>query len=501
MKIKDKIYITLLCAIIIMLYFAFDSYNKINEGKQVYNIYLDGEVIGAISDKEALYNLIDERQQDIKAKYNVKNVYPPDSLKIVETYSYNTEVSDIDTIYKQIEGMQDFTIHGYEVSVSQTDDHDSFQFYVLDKNVLFEAIRDFILAFVDEDDYEAFLNGTQEDLDDIGIYYSDMKIIEDITIREKYISINEKIYDNSDELAQQLLFGFNYKEQSYTIKAGDSIESISEANTLNTQEFLIANPKYASKDSLLAIGDTVNITLIDPEISFAYAVKEMLEVEEDYDTKTERDNSKPSGYSEIKQPGIKGLSIQTKEYSVVNGEPNGEAKIINNIPIRTKIDQITVKGRQSVVWGTQTYVDTGSGWRWPTTSPYAITSEFAPRWGKVHGGIDISGTGWGSNIYAANDGVVIHVNTGCPDNGYYGNTCGSGFGNYVVIDHGNNYFTLYGHMINRIPVKVGQTVSRGTIVGYMGNSGSSTGMHLHFAVSTGDPRAGGKYFNPRDLYR
>ncbi len=502
MKQKEIIVTTILCIFILGLYFMIGSYQEIKSGQKVYNVYLDGEIIGAIASKDALYDLIDEREQNIKDKYHVSNVYPPESLKIEETYSYNTEITNLGSIYKKIEELQDFTIHGYEVSVNKTDNEESFKFYVLDKKVLNEAIEKFILAFIDEDDYNAYLTNKQKKLDDIGVYYSEMGILENITIREKYISVNETIYDNSETLAQQLLFGFNYKEQSYTIKAGDTIESISEANTLNTQEFLIANPEYSSKDSLLAIGDKVNITLINPEISFSYKVKEMKEVEYPFDTEVVVDSTKDANYSEITQPGVIGLSLQTSEYTVVNGEPNSNVTLLEDITIRQKVDQIRTKGKKvtSIQWGTDTYDYSDSGWRWPTIIPYAVTSEFAPRWGKVHGGIDISGTGLGSKIFAANDGTVVHVNNTCSDMGYYGSTCGSGFGNFVIIDHGNNIYTLYGHVLSNIPVKEGQNVSKGTVIAYMGNSGSSTGVHLHFSFANGDPRNGGTYFDPRKIF-
>ncbi len=501
MKIKEKIITSLICLIAISLFAVINGYQNVSEADKIYNVYLDGKAIGAITDKDALYSLIDEKQQNIKDKYNVNNVYPPSGLQIVENYAYDIKPDEINNIYKKIEDSQDFTIKGYEIKVGKGSDHDEFSLYVLDKNIFREAVKDFILAFIDEEDYQKYLNGEQEELDDIGKTYNSMTILENIVIREKYISINDKIYQNSEELAQQLLFGFNYKTKTYTVKEGDTIESISDDNSLNTQEFLVANPEYSSKDSLLTIGDTVNITLINPQISFAYNAYEMKQVEYDYETKIERDESKPSSYSEITQNGVKGLSLVTSHYTVVNGEQNTDEIIDNEKVLIAKVDQITTKGRKSVVWGWNNYTDTGTGWRWPTSNPYAITSEFTWRWGKQHNGIDISGPGEGSKIYAANDGVVSYASSGCPDNGSYPNNCGGGYGNYVIIDHGNNIYTLYGHMLQNIRVRTGQTVSRGDVIGYMGNSGQSKGVHLHFGLSQGNPNSGGTWQNPRELFK
>ena len=93
MKIKNKIIVGIVCLIIGVFFFIVESYQYINSDvKKVYNVYLDGKIIGAIDDKDGLYNLINEKQQGIKDKYAVNNVFPPSSLKLVENYSYNTEI-------------------------------------------------------------------------------------------------------------------------------------------------------------------------------------------------------------------------------------------------------------------------------------------------------------------------------------------------------------------------------------------------------------------------
>lgn len=88
--------------------------------------------------------------------------------------------------------------------------------------------------------------------------------------------------------------------------------------------------------------------------------------------------------------------------------------------------------------------------------------------GKMHYGMDISGDLW-TPIYAAADGVVQFAQPS------------ASFGNFVAIDHGNGFVTKYGHM-TRFIVLPGQTVKRYQIIGYMGNTGRSTGPHLHYEV-------------------
>ena len=137
---------------------------------------------------------------------------------------------------------------------------------------------------------------------------------------------------------------------------------------------------------------------------------------------------------------------------------------------------------------TSNIVYDGSQFTWPVPGIYRITSGFGGRWGGQHLGIDISGGGiMGHPIVAAADGVILVSKNGCTHN--YGKSgscgCGGGYGNYVMIDHGNyqgaTYRTLYGHMTSTA-VSVGQSVKKGQVIGYAGSTGWSTGAHLHFEV-------------------
>lgn len=108
-----------------------------------------------------------------------------------------------------------------------------------------------------------------------------------------------------------------------------------------------------------------------------------------------------------------------------------------------------------------------------------LTSAFGQRNGRRHTGIDIGGEN-GSDIRAAADGTVT-----------YADRLG-GYGNYVVIDHGNGIQTAYGHC-SSINISVGDNVVRGQKIAYMGSTGNSTGPHLHFEV-----KQDGEFLNPLD---
>ncbi|MBM7067514.1 M23 family metallopeptidase [Actibacterium sp. 188UL27-1] len=113
----------------------------------------------------------------------------------------------------------------------------------------------------------------------------------------------------------------------------------------------------------------------------------------------------------------------------------------------------------------------------PVKSAFRYTSGFGPRWGRMHNGTDFAAS-HGTPITATADGVVIHA-------GWQ-----SGYGRLIKIQHEFGIETRYAHLA-QIRVSVGQRVSRGDRIGDMGNSGRSTGTHLHYEV-----RVGGKPVNP-----
>ncbi len=118
----------------------------------------------------------------------------------------------------------------------------------------------------------------------------------------------------------------------------------------------------------------------------------------------------------------------------------------------------------------------------PVKSAFRYTSPFGRRWGRAHEGIDMAGP-VGTAIYATGQGTVIWA-------GWQ-----RGYGNLVKIQHELGTETRYGHM-SKIRVKVGQKVSRGTQIGDMGNTGRSTGSHLHYEV-----RVNGRAMDPMSFIK
>lgn len=144
------------------------------------------------------------------------------------------------------------------------------------------------------------------------------------------------------------------------------------------------------------------------------------------------------------------------------------------------------------------YTTSDGSYIWPTPGFYYLTSEWNEDRGSYnHGAIDIADGGIdGTPVLAVQSGTVTFVSNYCTHNWgkYWSCGCGGGYGNYVMIDHGNGYSTLYGHLADAI-VSSGEYVSQGQVIGYVGSTGESTGPHLHF-----ETRYWGVKYNPMSEY-
>ncbi len=499
LKKKDVTKTILITSIIGVLFLIIGLTDRnFNYASKVYQVYLNGNKLGLIKNQEELYALINEEQKDIKEAYEVETVYPPNGFVVKEYNTYNEKITSAKDIYEKIKDEDDFTIQGYIIKIKfNEEEKDDVTINVLNKEIFEEAIKSVITSFVNEDDYKSYINNTQETIDTVGTIIENMYFEETITIKEAHISVNEKIFTNANELTQYLLFGSSKEQSKYTVNTGDTIASISENNKLNPKEFLVANPKFRNENSILAIGDQVNIALINPILTLVESIHSVEDQEQEYDSETQYDETRPVSFSEVTQTGITGIDRITTKKQIINGEQSQSVETINTVTIREKQNQITTKGGSKPKGN---YVDNGKKWGWPTNRPYVITSGFEWRWGSFHNALDISGTGMGSPIYASREGTVTEINTVCANVGSYRNTCGRTYGNFVVINHGDGYYTMYAHLLQNVAVNVGDKVSRGQVVGYMGSSGSSTGAHLHFGVSRGEPDHG-TWLNPWSVFR
>lgn len=159
------------------------------------------------------------------------------------------------------------------------------------------------------------------------------------------------------------------------------------------------------------------------------------------------------------------IAFQQKSYEEIQQMIRNKEKLIAAIPAIQPVSNRTL-----------TRIASGFGYR--IDPVYKVT--------KFHAGLDFTAP-QGTPIYATANGVVKEANFN--DGGY---------GNHVIINHGYGYETLYGHMY-KIKARRGQTVTRGEVIGYVGNTGKSTGPHCHYEVHKNGQPVDPVYFFYNDL--
>ena len=457
------------------------GYKSSPEPNNYYEVYLNDKSLGTIKSEKELEDYIDENGAYYKNKFDVDKVYSPKGLQVRKLTTYSGNVSSVSEIYKKISKEEPLTIKGYEFIIKKQTDEKNAEaedtvttqsIYVLDKNVFKDAVTTLIKTFVGADAYQAYIDDNQVKIETTGENIEDVYVSEDITVRETNIPVNETIYTDATELANYLLYGKDQTATEYTVQAGDTIENVAFNNKISPEELLLSNTALTSTTNLLYPGQKLKIVETNPQISVVEESYVVEDIESQYTTEERYDDNTVIGQDKVIQEGENGLERVSQKVRKVNGiinyvDPQGKTVL------KEPVSRIIVKGNKYIP-------DVGSttSWGWPTDSGWTLSSGYVwrtnPVTGKreLHGGLDISGTGYGSKIYATNNGRVKEASY------HYS------YGNHVIIDHNNGYLTLYAHM-SRINVKVGQVVARGDVIGYVGMTGTATGPHVHYEIWKG----------------
>lgn len=498
-KSKSFLFILLLLFLTFTMGFTF----KIRVPKAVYRVYLHGKSLGIIESKKELEEYIDKEQEQIKKEYGVSKVYAPEDLDIVKEITFNSNVTSVKDIYNKIKDTSPFTIKGYKITikgVTSTDGHETKKgenktLYVIDKDIFVTAIDNTVKSFVAMEDYESFANDTQEQIKDTGKLIEKIYLENKVTIKKQNIPVDEKIYQDKVELSQYLLFGTTEKQEEYIVKDGDTIPDVAYNNKMSTEEFLIANPSYSDENSLLSPGQSVAISILNPQVNIVEQDYVVERVPKKYTTEVKYDNNQYYGYEEVSQHGIDGENRVTQRIVKINGDTK-QIEPISTEVIKEAVNEIVIKGGKKYGSGYGHVIATSGQWGWPATCS-SVSSPFGWRWGSFHRGMDIAGCGEGSYIFAAQAGTVV-VSKADKSGGY---AMGYGMnGEIIMIDHGNGFYTEYAHMCPGCRyVKTGDTVEKGQPIGGMGKTGAATGVHLHFAIWNGYPFKGTP-LNPMSFY-
>ncbi len=276
------------------------------------------------------------------------------------------------------------------------------------------------------------------------------------------------LYNKNDildkEAAKDLLLSNVSDLKYYTVKNGDTLESIAQENGMSVSDILSINPDLNANDILTENKDII-ISAEQKRLNIKVVSEVSYNVVMPFKTITKEDNTRFNDYSVVTFPGAVGNTSKTDAITYIDGVEI-ERENISSVVTKEPMDKIITVGTLERTYG----VASGT-FIWPLPCTEYISSGYGYRWGTTHKGIDIAGVNvYGSDIIAADGGTVEYVKL----HNY-------GYGYHLLIDHGNGYKTLYAHC-SAIYVKSGEKVYAGQTIAAVGTTGDSTGPHLHFEV-------------------
>ena len=250
---------------------------------------------------------------------------------------------------------------------------------------------------------------------------------------------------------------------TYTAVDGDTVESVVNATGVTFDSLAQMNPELLTLDQEIPAGTVITTGASSAELIKVKVVRRDTEtVAIPFDTQNTESDQYDFGKVVTLQEGTDGSEEITYETTMIDGAVTDRQAVAYNV-LQAPTPEITVTGTK-LKNGMIAKVGSGS-FIWPVPN-----YKYVSRWmGNGHRGADICAA-YGTPILASDSGTIIAA-------GWH-----YSYGNYVEIDHGNGYKTLYGHM-SSIAVSQGQAVTQGQVIGYVGSTGNSTGNHCHFEMS------------------
>ena len=284
--------------------------------------------------------------------------------------------------------------------------------------------------------------------------------VEKVEIREGFVDSSYMM--NLGNIAE-ILNDTKEGEVTYKVKSGDSFYGIAAEHDLSVSALRKMNPGYSN----LYPGDILTISKAVPYLTVLNVERQSYVQNVPYTIKYQDNPNMYQGDYKVLSKGVYGKADVTANVTYVNGEET-DREIVATVTLTEPVAELQARGTKP----RPTWFPTGS-FRWPTSG--VITSYFGYRHSPTagassnHGALDIANR-TGTPIYAADGGTVTYAGWG------------GGFGYYIEITHNNTGFvTIYAHC-SALYVRTGDHVYKGEHIAAMGDTGISTGSHLHFEM-------------------
>lgn len=310
------------------------------------------------------------------------------------------------------------------------------------------------------------------------------KDFDDLLDKMEYISI---ISEHDSKLIDELSDDVNIEKKAKKVLESSlkELEDSNKSMTEQKEEFMKVLDENKEELNVLydAQGTSNNLEDSEEYQSLQKKIDEYYNPEKSTEEPTKKSSSSKNSSSSKKSPS--NSSSKTSSSKIITSNDKNQSSSNNNTSSSSTPNTGIIDENPDI---------SSSGYIWPVTGFYHLTSLWnEDRYSYNHGAIDIASAGIeDQNVISAHSGTVIFANNDCIHN--WGKSescgCGGGYGNYVMLDHGDGHMTVYAHM-SSITVSTGDTVEAGQLLGFVGSTGDSTGAHLHF-----ETRLNNEKYNP-----
>lgn len=450
-----------------------------------YQYSYNGRILGYVNDQEQVYNILDiagDKLSEInqaKVKFSVGQ-----NITFKKVSASNKDIDTADQALNKLTYMTEIDVTGYGiyeddrlcavVESQQVADNvleDVIQYYrnpdsgmtvqsIKFKNkVEVRPVNVMLTSVMSQSEAETMLEkgGT------LNIQHIVMEDETSSDIQKNYTASPSDIKILSSETDKDNLINDSQESSDASVKKSDkSSKTSGKVNNTNTESTNASGPESGDRIEISRENKPITVTMKE-----SGTMSEVIQ----FKTIEKKTKSMYRGDREVTQKGVNGRQTITGTLVFENGK-EVKRDIKSKEVLKKSVDKIVLVG-------------TNDKPKWYPTGKYiipvkneVITSYFGSRWGRIHGGLDF-GMPIGTPIYASDGGTVSRAS-------YF-----AGYGLCVEVTHNNGTFTRYGHC-SKVDVKVGDKVAQGEKIAEVGNTGNSTGPHLHFEIHPN----GGEYVDP-----
>ncbi len=401
-----------------------------------YKYAYNGKVLGIVHEQKDVVEILEMVSEELTKEYGLSiNIDPATDIKFTPTVSYGKPVDDANTVLKRFTYMGDVKTKAFAFVV------DNQTIGIIESEAVGREILDTVI--------NSYLDGKKGKYEYVGI-------AEDVQIKE--VSTKLAMINSKSAVLKIIKAGRTVTEE-YSPKSGETVEDIIKRFDMEYGEFKEINPGIFKKTEI-SKNDILNVRYEEPILNVETVEVRTFAESVDYETEYKKSDDFYEVEKFTVREGQKGKQKVTARLTKVNGEVVAREDLETEM-LTEPVNKIVVRGTKKVPprQGTGTFIR-------PVN--VAIYSGFGYRWGRMHQGIDLPAS-TGTPIHAADGGTVTYAGT------YYS------YGLTLRIDHGGGYETLYAHC-SQLYAAVGEKVFQGQTIAAVGNTGRSTGPHLHFEV-------------------